>query len=151
MLARHFLDESSKRHRFPNVNLTAADLQHLESQPWPGNVRELQNVIERAVIGSGGGLLRFEEDIRVPKPQRETDVTGSTSEENLTLEDLARLEREIINRALEESKGRIYGDLGAAARLGLRPTTLAYRIKKLNVHNRHRPANIRWDSSRMLR
>ena len=97
-------------------------------------MRELQNVIERAVIGSGGGPLRFDEDIRTPATKTETHVTHSTSVESLKLSDLERLEREIISRALEESKGRVYGNLGAAARLGLRPTTLAYRIKKLSVH-----------------
>ena len=108
-------------------------------------------MIERALIGSGGGPFSFDAVVQSPGAETNTHVSGSSSEENLALKDLERIEREIINRALEESKGRIYGDLGAAARLGLRPTTLAYRIKKLSVHNRHKPATIRWDSSRMLR
>ena len=156
VLARHFLDESCRRHRLPEVQLTRGNIRHLESQTWPGNVRELQNLIERAVIQSAGGPLVFvDDDPRVEPPRSQPGPETTTGEgslpENLTLKDLERLERDIILRALEESKGRIYGDLGAAARLGLRPTTLAYRIKKLNVHNRHRPAEIRWDSSRLLK
>ena len=156
VLARHFLDESCRRNGFPEVQLTRANIRHLESQTWPGNVRELQNAIERALIHSAGGPLGFEEDGRLaeppsPQPGTDGDVAEGSLPENLTLGDLERLERDIILRALEEAKGRIYGDLGAAVRLGLRPTTLAYRIKKLNIHNRYRPADIRWNSSRLLR
>ncbi len=156
VLARHFLDESCRRHGFAEVQLTRANIRHLESQTWPGNVRELQNAIERAVIQSAGGPLVFEDGERraeppSPQPGSDNGEGEGPLPENLTLGDLERLERDIILRALEESKGRIYGDLGAAVRLGLRPTTLAYRIRKLNIHNRYRPADIRWNSSRLLR
>ena len=154
MLARHFLDETCRRHRLPEVQLTRTDLSFLATQPWPGNVRELQNVIERTVIGSVGGPLIF-------TPGRatwEAPTTTSDDEEkpavpptNVTLADLEQMERDIILRALDESKGRIYGNLGAAAKLGLPPTTLSYRLKKLNVHNPYRPASIRWSSKRLLR
>ncbi len=150
-LARHFLDDSCQRHEINNLDLSPTDLEFLKSQPWPGNVRELQNEIERAVVGSSGGHPRFGRNAPAPKSEPATDSAAASWEENLTLKDLERLERNIIQRSLEESKGRIYGDLGAAERLGLRPTTLAYRIKKLNLHNRQKPANIRWDSSRMLK
>ena len=152
ILARHFLDVSCRRHGLRAAQLTRADRRFLVAQSWPGNVRELQNVIERTVIGSAGGPLVFDTGRAswTPRPTVGEEEPQGTPTKNMTLADLEQMERDIILRALEESKGRIYGDLGAAAKLDLRPTTLTYRIKKLNVPNRHRPASIRWSSKRLL-
>ena len=109
--------------------------------------------MERTVIGSVGGPLVF--DTRraswTPATTAGEEEPAGVPTKSMTLADLEQMERDIILQALEESKGRIYGDLGAAAKLDLRPTTLTYRIKKLNVPNRHRPASIRWSSKRLLR
>ncbi|HXN30006.1 MAG TPA: helix-turn-helix domain-containing protein, partial [Candidatus Acidoferrales bacterium] len=91
--------------------------------PWPGNIRELENFIERAVILSKGPLLRV--------PLVELEVSVETQpREDATLE---TTERQHILRVLRESKGHIGGSKGAAARLGLKRTTLNSKLKKLHI------------------
>jgi formate hydrogenlyase transcriptional activator len=98
----------------------------LESHTWPGNVRELENVIERAVILSHNGTLRVERDA----------LSGSglmvNQGENID-ESLSRQEREAIEAALRASGGRVSGPQGAARALGLAPSTLDLRIKRLGI------------------
>jgi formate hydrogenlyase transcriptional activator len=90
---------------------------------WPGNVRELQNVIERAVILSPGKTLR------VPLAELKEEMVQAP-QSKLTLE---QVEREHVLRAIKESNWVIGWPNGAAARLGMKRTTLAYRIRKLNI------------------
>jgi PAS domain S-box-containing protein len=91
----------------------------LQRHPWPGNVRELRNVIERAAILTGGDTLKMpaldHDTIAAPPPT------------------LADTERETIRRALERSRWRVKGPNGAAAALGVNPSTLFSRIKKLGI------------------
>jgi formate hydrogenlyase transcriptional activator len=95
----------------------------LTDYSWPGNVRELQNFIERAVILSPGAVLR------APLQELKEGVPASSSK----LCTLEEAEREHVLRALKESNWVIGGPNGAAARLGMKRTTLAYRIRKLNI------------------
>jgi formate hydrogenlyase transcriptional activator len=90
---------------------------------WPGNVRELQNFIERAVILSPGAVLR--------PPLSE--LKQALQEPNSRLSTLEEAERNHVLRALRESNWVIGGSNGAAARLGVKRTTLAYRIRELKV------------------
>ena len=93
--------------------------------PWPGNVRELENIIERAVILSPGPVLR------VPLAELAViESTGGDGEGSWTLEDA---ERQHILRILREAKGIIGGTKGAAARLGLKRTTLNSKMRKLGI------------------
>ena len=97
---------------------------------WPGNVRELQNVVERAVILCEGGTFAVDESWLVlasPRPAQSGDALAS----------LADREKEMIEKALTESRGQVSGRLGAAARLGIPRSTLESRIKSLNI-NKHR-------------
>ena len=93
--------------------------------PWPGNIRELENFLERAVILTRGPVLY------VPLAELETNPEdeGATSENP----SLQAAEREHILRVLRESQGQIGGDDGAAARLGLKRTTLNSKLKKLGI------------------
>ncbi len=91
--------------------------------PWPGNVRELQNFIERSVILSPGLVLR--------PPLAE--LKQALQEPNSRLSTLEEAEREHVLRALRESNWVIAGPNGAASRLGMKRTTLAYRIRKLKI------------------
>jgi formate hydrogenlyase transcriptional activator len=91
---------------------------------WPGNVRELQNFIERTVILSPGCVLR------PPLAELKEAAVQKPSSELSTLEEM---EREHVLRALKESNWVTGGPKGAAARLGMKRTTLAYRIRKLNI------------------
>jgi len=96
----------------------------LERYPWPGNIRELQNFIERAVILSPGNTLR------APLSELKPFAGQLPGASLCTLEDA---EREHVLRALQESNWVIGGSNGAAARLGMKRTTLAYRIRKLRI------------------
>lgn len=95
----------------------------LVSYAWPGNVRELQNLIERAVILSSDGVLPN------PLPSRHKETVTLVSE-STTLKDV---DRALVVQALDEAGWVIGGPEGAAARLGLKRTTLVYKIKKLGI------------------
>ena len=90
---------------------------------WPGNIRELENFIERAVILTNGPILR------APLAELESPMVSAPSTD-VTLEST---EREHILRVLRETKGVIGGAQGAAARLGLKRTTLNSKLKKLDI------------------
>lgn len=100
----------------------------LRGYSWPGNVRELQNVVERAVITSKDGHLNLERAMpgaASPAPEAEGAV--------LTAEDLVRIERDNIRRALERCGGKVAGEAGAARLLGMAPSTLSSRMKALGL------------------
>jgi transcriptional regulator with GAF, ATPase, and Fis domain len=113
-----------------HASVSDADVECLCSYSWPGNIRELQNVIERAVIISQGGPLRV--DLALGW-RRVKSRDGAVNAPVLSRADFRRRERENIMKALEQSKGKIYGPDGAAAVLGMKPTTLSSRIKKMNL------------------
>jgi PAS domain S-box-containing protein len=111
----------------------------LRAYAWPGNVRELQNVIERAVITSRDGHLNLDralpdaggQIIAEMRPAAET--TPEASKRILRIRDLQQLERENILRALESTAWRVAGKDGAAALLGMNPSTLNSRIRALRI------------------
>jgi formate hydrogenlyase transcriptional activator len=99
-----------------------------EAYQWPGNVRELQNVVERAVILSEGDSFCVDETwLKRGAPR----FAGSTVALNGALQ---RQEKEMIEAALAESRGRISGSGGAAAKLGLPRATLDAKIKRLGIN-----------------
>ena len=103
----------------------------LQSYDWPGNIRELQNVLERSVILCEGDVLSLDEGW-FPRPP--VQATG------LLAESLTDHEKNIIEAALTESHGRIAGPSGAAAKLGIPPSTLESRIRALKISkNRFKP------------
>lgn len=130
LLSEHFALLASRRLKIPYSAPTASDIELLSKYAWPGNVRELQNVIERAVIISQGGPLRV--DVALGSFGTNLNpacIRGSV----LSKEEMQRRDRENILKALEQSKGKIYGPDGAAAILGIKPTTLASRMKKMKI------------------
>ena len=135
LLAEHFLKQSAKRLGVDVPQLGADQLRALEDYPWPGNVRELQNVLERATILARDGRLQLQLGVQAPPTVAPTSREGETvaPDGDLTLDDLKRLEREIVIRALERSGWRTYGERGAGARLNMSPTTLAARMKKMGI------------------
>ena len=124
LLVRHFVDDYARRMNRCIETIPADAIEALRSYSWPGNVRELQNFIERTVILSPGCVLR------PPLAELKQDVVQTHSSELITMEEA---EREHVLRALKESKWVTGGPNGAAARLGMKRTTLAYRIRKLNI------------------
>ena len=149
-LAAHFLDLAARRLNCPDVRLTDQALELLAAYDWPGNIRELRNVIERAVILSQDGPLRIDLVLGAgaalvgSRPTRRGDdaveATGhSAGSKVLSQAELARHERDNILAALEQADWRISGIGGAAHILGVKPTTLASRLKRLRIQ---RPARV---------
>jgi transcriptional regulator with GAF, ATPase, and Fis domain len=128
ILVRHFVARHSRRMGKTITSIPPEAMEALVAWKWPGNIRELENFLERAVILSRGSTLY------VPTAELE-DVYGDEEDEaasdaNPTLQ---AAEREHILRALREAKGMIGGPTGAAAKLGLKRTTLNSKIKKLGI------------------
>jgi formate hydrogenlyase transcriptional activator len=124
-LVRHFTALYAQRMN-KRIDVIPPDtMDALARYPWPGNIRELQNFIERAVILSPQSTLRA--------PTSELEPFDSRKELNVPMNGLAEVERDHILRALEASNWVIGGQSGAAARLGMKRTSLAYRMKKLRI------------------
>jgi len=121
-LASHFATKHSERMGKKISRIERRSMKMLESYDWPGNVRELENIIERAVILSRNGTLRVAPE----------SLSGAARTEDLGVH-LKTQEREIIEAALRASRGRVSGSKGAAKRLGLAPSTLEFRIKRLGI------------------
>jgi DNA-binding NtrC family response regulator len=123
VLVRHYVDKYAQRMNKTIETITDETMAALCRFPWPGNIRELQNFIERAVILTPGSVLQIPlEDLKMSAP-----VASSTS---ATLEDI---ERDHILQVLRESGEVIGGPRGAAARLGLKRTTLLSKMERLGI------------------
>jgi formate hydrogenlyase transcriptional activator len=123
-LVRHFANKYAQRMGKHIVSIPKTTMDALSRHTWPGNIRELQNLMERAVLLSPGPQLRVPlTDIVAPF---EVDDDGQSSA-------LEQVEREMIVRALRESNWVVGGVRGAAARLRLNRTGLAYKMKKFGI------------------
>jgi transcriptional regulator with GAF, ATPase, and Fis domain len=131
-LAAHFLKQTAKRLNMPGRRLRNSDIERLQRYSWPGNIRELQNVIERALITSHGADLNMDlpdEPHRTEAPTTPLTPAGSI----MTDAQVRELERSNMQAALKASHGKLFGKGGAAELLGLKPTTLASRLKRLDI------------------
>ena len=124
LIVRHFVDKYSQRMSRLIETISDRTMEVLTNYAWPGNVRELQNFIERSVILSPGTSLRAPLDELTQETVHAARAPLSTLEE---------MEREHVLRALKESNWVTGGPKGAAAKLGMKRTTLAYRIRKLGI------------------
>jgi DNA-binding NtrC family response regulator len=104
----------------------------LQSYDWPGNIRELQNVIERSVILCSGDVFSVDESWL--SKDNAPPISRVIQSAVFKAEVEARSEREIIEAALAETRGRISGPSGAAARLGIPRSTLESRIRALKIN-----------------
>src|SRR5882757_282304 len=128
LLVRHFTQQFARRMNKVVDTISSATMDALRRYQWPGNIRELQNVIERSVILCETEIFSIDESWL---PQRPLDTkSGNTL---FFSEKVAATEREIIEEALRESQGRIFGPSGAAARLGIARSTLESKIRSLNI------------------
>ncbi len=135
LLAKHFLELSVKELRCPKPRLTRPEIERLKSYDWPGNIRELRNVIERAVILARGGPLEFKLP-NEPHPAASAPLKPSSPEvkpEILTEIELRQRERQNLLAALNKTGWKIKGPHGASELLGVKPTTLLFRIKKMGL------------------
>jgi PAS domain S-box-containing protein len=126
LLVRHFIEKHGKKMRKRITEVPAKVIKALENFPWPGNVRELENVIERGVIATQGRVLHLAESITEAAAQMEEPEE----------KELAEVERRHILMILEETGWKIEGAKGAAQALGLKPSTLRGRMKKLGIHKK---------------
>jgi hypothetical protein len=132
LLVEYFIDRNARKagKSFQAVSKKSLDL--LQSYPWPGNIRELQNVIERSVIVCETVIFSVDESWLSRQPlatERRVDVELSAK--------LAVQEKQMIEAALRESRGRVSGPSGAAAKLGIHRSTLDSKIASLKI-NKHR-------------
>ncbi len=140
-LAQHFLEQTCKDFGREILTLTRAQTANLRSYDWPGNVRELKNVIERAVILSQGKVLRLDLSMPAFKPETSGSFVNKDKgdeDEILTEKQIKELQTANLIKALKQSNWRVSGSGGAAELLGVRPTTLADRIKSYKIK---RPAS----------
>jgi formate hydrogenlyase transcriptional activator len=126
-IARH-ASQVGKTIRF----VSQKSMELLRSYPWPGNVRELQNVIERSMVLCDGETFAVDENW-LPRESRATEPPMPATVRSLTRRERASEERAIIEAVLKESRGRVSGPSGAAAKLGLPSSTLESKIRALNI------------------
>jgi formate hydrogenlyase transcriptional activator len=141
LLVRHFVQQFSRRMNKRIDSIASDTMNALVRYDWPGNIRELQNVIERAVILSPGPALkvsladlksRVEPEVirrlEAPKAPEGGNMQGANMQSLLD-----ETERIQILQALEQSNGIVSGPEGAAARLGMKRSTLQFRMQKLGI------------------
>lgn len=126
-LTQHFLKLACERLNLRIPALTKANIRQLQDYHWPGNVRELQNVIERGAILSRGEklVLEFGKGARKHKLSEQPQIMTESQMRDLQISNIVA--------CLKATNGKVSGDDGAAALLGIKPTTLYSRIKKLGI------------------
>jgi len=131
LLAEYFISRYASKagKEIRSINKKTMDL--FQSYPWPGNIRELQNVIERSVIICDTEIFSVDESWLVRESRQAPSANQRLSDKLVTQE------KGMIEAALAESRGRVSGPLGAAAKLGIPPTTLESKIRSLKI-NKHR-------------
>lgn len=133
-LAQHFLEQTCIDFGRESMTLTRTQANNLRQYDWPGNIRELKNVIERAVILSTGNVLRLDVSMPDIKPDSVapalTDLPGDTV---LSEKEMRDFQKRNTVAALKQTNWRVSGEGGAADLLGVKPTTLADRIRTLGI------------------
>jgi len=136
LLAAHFLDKAIRKLNLPPARLTQAHIAQFQNHDWPGNVRELQNTIERALILAQNGVLWFD----LPDSQRTTaagpvapGTEGAAEPAILSDAEFQQRERDNVLAALNKTGWKIHGPGGTAELLGVKPTTLISRLKKMGL------------------
>src|SRR5712672_605149 len=134
LLVEYFIDRYARKAGKNIKRVNKKTLRLLESYPWPGNIRELQNVIERSVIVCETASFSVDESWLSQQPLEKTAGSQLYLSEKVAVQ-----EKEIIEAALRECQGRVFGPSGAAAKLGIARSTLESKIKSLKINkNRFR-------------
>lgn len=126
-LVEHFVQKYSMRMGKKIISIPKSTLSALQNWKWPGNIRELENFIERSVILTNGSVLSAPLGMLDPQDGVESEGT------DVSIATLANVQRQHILEALRCSKGRVSGPGGAAARLGLKRTTLQSKMKQMGI------------------
>ncbi|MBU1192757.1 MAG: sigma 54-interacting transcriptional regulator [Gammaproteobacteria bacterium] len=135
-LAAHFLARTCADLGRDPMRLSKQQVRQLMGHSWPGNIRELRNVVERAVILSTGSRARF--DLAMPdaadtEPDMVADPIGSDGSDFVTDAEMREREKTNMIAALRHANWQVWGSDGAAALLGIKPSTLTYRMRVLGI------------------
>jgi len=137
LLTEHFMQLSAKRLNRPYQPLTETQLQILADHDWPGNIRELQNILERIVITSQPDQVLMEISKPSAPPGRQPEGEKVFFADRIIPErEIRALEKENMQKAMRLANGKIYGPRGAAELLGINPTTLISRLRKMGIYKR---------------
>ena len=136
VLVRHFVQQFAQRMNKRIGRISSETMEALIRYPWPGNIRELQNVLERSVVVYEKGNL----SIRKSWLSRECLQTEPAAQALFRRSSME--EREVIGAALAETRGRVSGPSGAAAKLGIPPSTLESKIRSMNINKYRFKASI---------
>jgi len=131
LLAQHFLQRASTRANKTGLRISLSQIEHLKNYSWPGNIRELENIIERQVILARDNSLRFDDLVSSPPQPPLPTVTDMPA--MLTEAQTRQQDKQNIIQALKLCRGKVFGPSGAADLLGIKPTTLASRIKRHQI------------------
>ena len=137
LLVEYFIDRYARKAGKNIKRVNKKTLELLQSYPWPGNIRELQNVIERSVIVCETENLSVDKSWLSQQP-RDTRLGCKLHFSQM----LAAKEIEVIEEALQESQGRVFGPSGAAAKLGIARSTLESKIRSLNINKKRFKAEL---------
>jgi transcriptional regulator with PAS, ATPase and Fis domain len=127
MLVEYFVKRFAEKAGKQIRKIDRNTLELCQSYPWPGNIRELQNIVERSVILCGGDTFWIERTWLASAQSPQQELSGPLPDA------LQNQEKEIIEAALAESKGKVAGPEGAAAKLGIPRSTLDSKIKQLKI------------------
>jgi DNA-binding NtrC family response regulator len=132
MLVEHFIDLYARKEGKNIKGVNKETLELLQSYAWPGNIRELQNVIERSVVLCETEIFSIDESWLPKQPF----LTEPKNQVELSQRLLAK-EKDMIDAALKESRGRVFGPTGAAAKLGIPRSTLESKIRSMKIDKNH--------------
>ncbi len=133
LLAEYFIDRYARKAGKNIKRVNKKTLELLQSYPWPGNIRELQNVIERSVILCETEIFSIDENWLPQTPP----LTPESKQQVELPRRLLVQEKDMIEAALKESRGRVFGPTGAAAKLGIPRSTLESKIRSLKINKNH--------------
>ncbi|WP_255460377.1 sigma-54-dependent Fis family transcriptional regulator [Lacibacter sediminis] len=131
-LAQHFVKRFSKKAGKKIFSISNKALQELTQYNWPGNIRELEHFIERSVLLANNGTIK---EIHLPTSLK--NLTGTKSMDDIPVKTIDEIERDYILKVLKYVKGKISGEGGAAELLGIPPSTLHSRMKRLGIRKEH--------------
>lgn len=138
LLVSHFTKLICEQRKVPYLSFSQKHIQELQRYNWPGNIRELQNVLERAMITARHGAVSFqyllEQDGQPVSQTKESNVLVENGNSDiLSIDELKQIEIRNLQRAVQHCEGKIFGEDGAAKLLGINPTTLISKLKKLGI------------------
>lgn len=131
LLVKHFIDKVCLRINVSQPKVSVGQMQILQQYAWPGNIRELENIIERQIILAKNNKLQFDFLANEPKSSQTNKVLKQSN--LMSAQQQKALEKSNLENALAHCHGKIYGENGAAELLGLKPTTLASKLKKYGI------------------